>query len=180
MVVAGPANLPYSDETEYLKAAKAMGIPTVVPVLSWDNLTTKGLFHVPPDLLLVWNQAHYSEARCIHGMPAERLVITGSPFFDKWFAERGASDRHAFCTKMGLNPRKPFLVYLGSSSNISQDETWLVRALADSLARDGRPDVRDLAILIRPHPANWQIYQPLAAEGLRIWPGEGRCRTPRK
>ncbi len=173
VVVAGPANLPYSDELEYLKAAKALGIPTVIPVLSWDNLTTKGLFHVRPDLMLVWNQAHYAEARRIHRMPADRLVITGSPFFDKWFEERGSSDRQAFCAKMGLDPGRPFLLYLGSSSNISQDETWLVRELNAALARDARPEIRNLQVLVRPHPANWQIYRPLAAEGMRIWPDEG-------
>src|SRR6185503_15461764 len=83
------------------------------------------------------------------------------------------SDRDTFCAKMGLDPGKPFLLYLGSSSNIASDETWVVRELAAALARDARAEVRDVAILIRPHPAHWQIYRPLAAEGMRIWPAGG-------
>jgi hypothetical protein len=118
--------------------------------------------------------AHFSEAQRIHGMPGRRLMVTGSPFFDKWFVRHSpASDRKAFCSKMGLDPGQPFLLYLGSSSNISQDETWVVRELAATLARDARPDVRRLAILVRPHPANWQIYRSLTAEGTRVWPAAG-------
>ncbi|MDZ4299981.1 MAG: hypothetical protein U1A26_03620, partial [Candidatus Sungbacteria bacterium] len=46
-VVATPGNMRFSSaDVEYLKAAKKLGVLTVVPVLSWDNLTTKGLMHI--------------------------------------------------------------------------------------------------------------------------------------
>src|SRR5688572_13049811 len=144
-----------SEEIEYIKAARAVGIPSVVGVLSWDNLTTKGLFHVLPDLVLVWNRTQQEEAVRIHGIPAERAVITGSPFFDKWFdAERLLMDRDAFCRRVGLESRRPFLLYLGSTSNIAADETWLVSELARRMREHPDPEVRDTAILARPHPQN--------------------------
>ncbi len=49
VVVASPFIFPVSKELEYIKAAKALSIPTVGAVLSWDNLTSKGTFHVIPD-----------------------------------------------------------------------------------------------------------------------------------
>jgi hypothetical protein len=50
VVVASPFIFPASKELEYIKAAKALSIPTVGAVLSWDNLTSKGTFHVIPDV----------------------------------------------------------------------------------------------------------------------------------
>src|SRR5207247_10275578 len=37
-----------SIETDYLRAGQQAGIPTVLPVASWDNLTNKGVLHAVP------------------------------------------------------------------------------------------------------------------------------------
>jgi hypothetical protein len=174
VVVASPINMRYSEEVEYIKAAKALGIPTVVPVLSWDNLTTKGLFHVIPDLTLVWNRAHFDEAVSIHSVPPEKIFITGSPFFDKWFEDAAPNTtREEFCRKVGLNPSRPFIAYLGSSANIARDETWLVRELAKTLREHSNADLKGAGILVRPHPANARVYEQLDEEQVKVWPRKG-------
>jgi hypothetical protein len=173
-VVASPLNHRFSEDVEYVKAAKALGIPTIVPVLSWDALTTKGLFHVIPDLTLAWNQTQREEAIRIHHVPPDRIVVTGSPFFDKWFDPASHPvERDAFCRKVGLDPEKPFLAYLGSSANIAQDETWLLQALVLNLRTHPSRDVNQMQILARPHPANARVYDRLREEGVAIWPREG-------
>jgi hypothetical protein len=174
IVVASPINMRYSEEVEYIKAAQALGIPTVVPVLSWDNLTTKGLFHIIPDLTLVWNQAHFDEAVSIHRVPPEKIVITGSPFFDKWFEAADVNvTREEFCRKVGLDASKPFIAYLGSSANIARDETWLVRELVSCLRQHPNPDFKRAGILVRPHPANARIYEQLNEDQVSVWPRKG-------
>ena len=82
VVIVTPTNLRKGEEIEYVKAAKALNIPTVVPVHTWDNLTTKDLIHVAPDLTLVWNLAQLKEAVDIHGIPECQIVITGTPIMD--------------------------------------------------------------------------------------------------
>ena len=47
---------PGSPQGEYVRAARARGIRTVLCVGSWDNLTNKGLIHGPLDLVTVWNE----------------------------------------------------------------------------------------------------------------------------
>lgn len=174
VVVVSPANMRFSEEVEYLKAAKVLGIPTVVPVLSWDNLTTKGLIHVEPDLLLAWNASHREEAMEIHGIAPERIVISGSPFFDKWFAPRETPpEREAFLRKVGLDPDRPFLLYLGSSKNIAKDESWVVEQLERACRVHVNPALRSLQILVRPHPANADIYERLELPGVAVWPKTG-------
>jgi hypothetical protein len=155
VVVATPVNHRFSGELEYVKAAKELGIPTVGVNQSWDNLTTKGLFHVAPDLMLVWNETQKKEAIEIHDISKESIEIIGAPFFDKWFQHRNCENRKKFCKKVGLDHKRPFVLYLGSSSNIAENETWLIEKLYDKL---------DIGMLVRPHPANTRNYIKLAGK----------------
>jgi hypothetical protein len=60
-------------QTEHVKAARHLGIPSVLAVASWDNLTNKGLIQVCPDLVLVWNAAQEREAVTYDSIPRERI-----------------------------------------------------------------------------------------------------------
>ncbi len=171
VVIASPLNMRFSEEVEYIKAAKKLGIPTLTMVYSWDNLTTKGLYHLIPDVVLAWNQAHFDEAHQIHHVPVERMVITGAPRFDEWFeAASLGQPRAEFCARVGLDATRPFFLYLGSSANIAKDETWLVKQLFDLLRAHPNPEMRAYQILARPHPANVKYYADIEQEGLRVWP----------
>ena len=99
-VIVSPANLRYSEEVEYVKGARSLGIPCAIPVLSWDNLTTKGLLHVPPDLLLTWHDGHAKDARHYHGIPPENVVVAGSPLFDRWFDSTPIRSRFETCVRV--------------------------------------------------------------------------------
>ena len=172
VVVVSPVNMRFSEDVEYVKAAQALKIPTILPVLSWDNLTTKGLIHVIPDWVLAWNQAHYDEAKAVHGVPEDQLIITGSQFFDKWFGADLQLSREAFCQRVGLPPENPFCLYLGSSGNIAKDETWLVQEFIQALRN--HPTLKNMSVLIRPHPANAKIYLELdLGAGVNVFPKEG-------
>lgn len=170
VVVASPINMRHSEELEYVKAAKSLGIPTVVPVLSWDNLTTKGLFHVIPDVTLVWNQTQADEAVSIHRVPRGGTVITGAPFLDKWFEESTPTlDESTFREKLGLDPGGAFVLYLGSSANIARDESWLLLKLAESLMASEEERLRRVVILARPHGANQGVFRGISAPNIRVW-----------
>lgn len=172
VLISSPVNMRFSEEIEYFKAAKKLGIPTVLPVYSWDNLTTKGLIHVNPDLLLAWNEAHRTEAIQIHNQAKEQIRISGSPFFDKWFEQTPASpvERTSYLRKVGLDPARPFFTYLGSSKNIAGDETWVIDSIATYLAASEDAYLRSLQILVRPHPSNFDVYQKSFASNVALWP----------
>lgn len=174
LVVVSPGNLRHSEDIEVLKAARRLGIPTVLPILSWDNTSNKGLFHIQPDRFLAWNEAHADELKRLHGVDAHRIHITGSPFFDKWFdLATPAEPRETFMSRVGLDTARPFVLYLGSSANIAQDETWFVRELAAAFARQPELRARGMQILFRPHPANWEIGRALEGVGIPMWPHRG-------
>src|SRR4030095_13968020 len=84
-------------------------------VASWDNLTSKGLVRVLPDHVVVWNEAQKREATALHGVPADRVLVTGAQLFDRWFTMQPSRSREEFCRAAGLDPERPFLLYVGAS-----------------------------------------------------------------
>lgn len=181
VVVASPVNMRFSSaDLEYLKAAKQMSIPTALPVISWDNLTNKGLIHVMPDILLAWNRDQAAEARIPHGVPMDKIKLIGAPVFDQWFSSlKLGYSRKEFCDKYGLRESDPILAYLGSSVNVAQDESWLVADLrkalneADEIGSLPAGSLRNTQIIIRPHPANYKIYDKLNLKKVIILPKTG-------
>jgi hypothetical protein len=165
-----------SDQTEFVKSARAMGIPTGLCVHSWDNLTNKGLIRSLPDRVFVWNDAQTREAVEMHGVPAHAVVVTGAPVFDQWFERKPSTTREEFCAKTGLPIDRPFFLYLGSSAFISPDEAAFVRSWL--LALRSAPDacVRDAAVLVRPHPQNvpdWKTADLSEFLHVVVWPRDG-------
>lgn len=181
VVVASPVDMRFSEEVEYVKAARKLRIPAVVPVLSWDNLTTKGLFHVHPDVMLVWNRLQFNEAKEIHGVHENKLRVTGSPFLDKWFDTSNLRmNRIEFCRQVGLDPERPFIIYLGSSGNIASDETWLISGLADALRSSSDVRLRAVQILARPHGANQKVFKNLNHDNIKVWLRDGQLPDSRE
>lgn len=171
IVVASPYIMNGSDEVEYIKAAAALQIPTLVAVMSWDNLTTKGVFQLVPDMTLVWNRFQVEEAIQLHGVPKDKVVITGAPVFDAWFDMRPTTGRASFCRQAGLDPEKPFVLYLCSSWSIAQDETAYVEEVARRL--HVHPGLRQVNLLVRPHPWNADIWRQYAGNIVTVWPRDG-------
>lgn len=172
VVVASPANFlaPRNHEVNYLRAAQQLKIPTAVMVLSWDNLSTKGSFHVQPDVMCVWHHIHYQEARTIHRIPEEKLIISGSPFYDEWFeSENILLSRSDYLPRLGFGPADDYLLYLGSSENIAKDERWLVEEVAQTIRSHPDPRVARMRLLVRPHPFNKDLLLKLDDADVKVW-----------
>jgi hypothetical protein len=171
LVVASPLVTGNNKELEYVKAAKAIGIPTVYALASWDNLTTKGTIHVQPDLVFVWNQPILEEAIKLHGVPRENIVITGAPTFDYWFDMKPSLDRATFCHQAGIEAGRPYAVYLCSSRRMIGDEITFIRDLANQLGQN--PETKDVILLVRPHPYNQLDFSQLNEKNIRVFPEQG-------
>ena len=140
-----------SPQSEHLRAAKERKIPTALNVAGWDNLTVKGGIHELPDLLLVWNEIQRREAIDLHGVPAEQVSVVGASAFDHLF-EGSPLSRAAICSAAGLDERRPYVLYLASSSFIAPHEADFVAEWAQALM--AAPATAGLQLLVRPHPTN--------------------------
>ena len=143
-----------SQQGDYIRAARQLGIRSVLCVGSWDHLTTKGLIHEVADRVIVWNEAQRQEAAEIHGIPASRVSVTGAQAYDHWFVTRPTLSREAFCAKVGLRLDRPFLLYLCSSPFITPHEVGFVDRWIGGMRASTHAALRDAGILVRPHPQN--------------------------
>ncbi len=165
-----------SQQVDYIKSARKLGIRTALCVASWDNLTSKGLIRVLPDEVLVWNDAQKHEAVAMHGVPADRIAITGAQTFDRWFTMRPSRSREDFCRRVGLDPTHPYLLYTGSSTFIAPDEVPFAERWLIALRACGIPRIARLGALIRPHPANsrqWRTFDAPTFPQAALWPPIG-------
>ena len=165
-----------SDQVDYIKAGRELGIPTALAVNSWDNLSNKGLMRVIPDRVYVWNRTQLREAGEYHGAPATRVEITGAPNYDRWFEREPSVSVEEFKQRAGLNPEQPYVLYLCSSPFIAEHEYEFVEQWIAAVRSSDDPALRSASILVRPHPENRQPWQRL--EGARstdvvVWPTWG-------
>jgi len=149
-----------SPQIDHYMSARALGLRTVLCVGSWDHLSSKSVLRAIPDLVTVWNETQKREAIELHHVPSERIVVTGAQCYDQWFGWQPSRSREEFCVHAGLDPAKPFVLYVCSSlfKNTANEarfvEQWIqhVRGSAD-------PALRGAGILIRPHPRRLEEWQ---------------------
>jgi hypothetical protein len=146
-------------EADYVHAGRALGIPTLGYVNSWDNLTSKGTVHVLPDQFVVWNEPLAREAVDLHLVPPDIVRITGAPHLDHFFTMRPTATREEICGEMGCPTDRPYVIYLCSSRTLVNSETDVVTRLAAALAHQQAPVP---TLVVRPHPTNpgpWAEYE---------------------
>ena len=176
VLLTAPHNKTPALETEFVKVANRMSIPSAILPLSWDNLTTKGLINVTPTSFLVWNQSQFEIANKYPFVHRSIISIVGAPVFDRWFdfQEKTISKKMAdnfLHDVVGIPRGKRFILYLGSAINITGDESWLINELATELA--GHPDLHDVFILFRPHPANYGFADGINLLNCFVYPRSG-------
>lgn len=141
-------------QADYVRVAKALGVPSVLCVASWDNLTNKGLIAETPDRVAVWNEAQRREAIDLHAVPEEQVVATGAQTYDHWFEWDPATTREEFTERVGLRADRPFLLYLCSSGFIAPREAGFVKDWVRRLRGHPEHGLGEVGVLIRPHPQN--------------------------
>jgi len=150
-VIVSPLLKRGSPQVNYLRAARRLGIPSALCVASWDNLTSTGVIHEIPDLVTVWNETQRQEAVRLHGVPPERIAVTGAPRFDAWFDHSPTTSREEYCRGLGLPADRPHLLYVGSHKFTAPDEGEWISAWLSGLRASGHPELSEVPVVVRPH-----------------------------
>lgn len=172
-VIVCPRLFPSSAHTLWIRAAREVGVPSALAIASWDNLVSKQVIRPRPDRMIVWNEGQRREAAEVHGFPAEDVLVTGAQCFDRWF-DWVSSPRDAFCTAVGLDPSRPFVLYAGGSlwSYLPPEHEWTTQWLRE-LRASADPELRDIQVLVRPHPkrnSEWSDFDESMFDGVVCWP----------
>lgn len=178
VLVVTPLIEPGAPQAEYIRSARALGIRTALCVASWDNLTNKGLIHGAVDLVTVWNDMMKREAVELHGVPPDRVAVTGAQPFDHWFGWQPSTTRREFCSQVGLPAEKPYILYVCSSRFIAPQEVPFVRSWIQQLRQSASPRLQEAGVLIRPHPQNaeqWANADLSDCDPVSVWPPAGQA-----
>ena len=141
-----------SAQTDFIKSARARGVPAWMLLFSWDNLSTKGALHAAPDLMFVWNELQRREAVELHDYPAQQVIVAGAPRFDEFFDLRNVISRQDFLAPLGLDPSAPTLLYVCSSRFIAERELPFVQTWLAALRDSDSAELRRCNVIVRPHP----------------------------
>jgi uncharacterized protein (DUF1778 family) len=166
LVYISPGNMFNSLEDQLVSEANNLSIPTAIQTLSWDNLNSKGSVGSVPTIYLVWNEMHKQLLINRHGIPIENIRVTGSIIQQKYAYTKSLYTREQVFRYLGIPPHLKILIYLGSSLNVCIDESIFLRKLIES-----DPDVLEsVFIIIRPHPANFEIWEDWFSPNTLVWP----------
>jgi hypothetical protein len=151
-VLVSPLVNQRSQQTEPLKAAHALGVPTAFLPRSWDNLSNRGRIHVAPDRAFVWNEVQRREAIELHGLDPSSVIVTGAPHFDRFFARRSKLSRAEFCRRHDFDESAAIVMFLGSSVRICPDEGLVLAQWLEAVRGSTSPALATPNVLYRPHP----------------------------
>ena len=156
-----------SSAVEQLKAARGLGIPTAAAIMSWDHLSSKAPLHIAPDMTIVWNDVQRREAIDMHGLSPDSVVVTGAQCYDQWFERQPSRTRETFCRDMGLDPSRPFILYVCSAMSPVPTplEPHFVSEWVAAVRASDDPRLRTAGILIRPHPERIKEWANASVDG---------------
>ncbi|MBI2493231.1 MAG: CDP-glycerol glycerophosphotransferase family protein [Candidatus Rokubacteria bacterium] len=159
-LVFAPTLIHDGSEVEVLKAARARGVPVAAFAATWDTLTSKGFFLIPPDRLLVWGEESRRHAAEHHGLTADRVLVTGAPHLDVYGADAPVEPRARFLAARGIDPAQRVILFAGTTISYWEDEPRQLRALSDAIQGG---ELKDCVVWYRPHPR--RAYRDVQAIG---------------
>lgn len=126
-------------------------IQTWIHLLSWDNITCKGRFVELADRYIAWGEVMRDELVAHYNIPDHQVHLCGVPHFD---LHRDADIQKMVpdvLNAVGLDPKRPYLLFAMSSPRFAPNEIDIVEWLAERIAKNQYGDVQ---LIVRPHPQN--------------------------
>lgn len=130
-----------------VRVAARQGIPTAGFIFSWDNLTSRSRIFAPYDHFLVWTEGMRRQFLDIYPkVSADRVVATGTPQFDYHQRDEFRLSREDLCRRLGIDPRRPFVLYTTGIDNHFYEEHHHVELVARILGELDLPQRPQLVV----------------------------------
>jgi len=127
------------------RAAKALGIPTVTVIYSWDNIP-KARLAPKADRYFVWSQHMAKELQTFYPeIDKSKIVVTGTPQFECYKDSENIIERATFLAHYGLDPRKKIVCFSGDDVKTSPNDPQYLYDLAKALSESNMADEVQIA-----------------------------------
>jgi len=168
-VIAAVGCLADAIEVDVFRVARALHVPSVLVVHSWDNAAGRGAPPVPPDTWVVWGEEMAGHLRRYYGARPETIRIAGAVQLSIYGDEQLARcDRAALLKEIGLDPAREIVLYAPTHMHLDYSDIPVLRLLLE-YGRT-RPEVQ---VWYRPHPHARETPETLAfahANGIFVDP----------
>jgi CDP-Glycerol:Poly(glycerophosphate) glycerophosphotransferase len=154
------ANMQMHSVVPFIVGGRRFDLPVVGNIASWDHTVGKGI--VAPNLrrYLVQNDEMRDDLVRYHGIPRERIVVTGWPQTDVFHRKRPASEYEALLQTLDLDPSRPLVMVMGNTPTNAPYEARLVDRLVAWWTDHARTR---FSLLFRPHPRDREWRSRFAA-----------------
>ena len=150
------SNVQPQNAVPFLLAARRLSLPVAAHVASWDHTVGKGVIATFCDVYIVQNRAMEDDLATYHGIPRDRVVVTGWPQTDVYHRRRERSDFDAMLASNGLDPRLPLVAVMGNTPTNAPYEARLVERLVAWWEREAAGRI---SLLFRPHPRDKEWHE---------------------
>ena len=132
-----------------MREAKSYKAKIISLILSWDNLTAKGIGSVKPDYAVAWNKKMAEELQNYHFVKKENIYIGGIPHFDS-FAKKLDNIKKIDEKVMNQNKINNFL-YFGTGAPAWFTGNIITIELLLKYIKSYKKE--KLKLVVRPHPS---------------------------
>jgi hypothetical protein len=139
-----------TQETVYMVHARALGIPVICQMLSWDNITSKGTPLMMPDYFISWGPIMTEEMTTLYHFPPERIYECGVPHFDVYSQPEHLIPCEVVLRRLGLPPTQPYLLYGMVAPYSAPREPDIIAWLVEKIR--AQAFATPCSLVIRPHP----------------------------
>jgi CDP-Glycerol:Poly(glycerophosphate) glycerophosphotransferase len=144
------ANMQMHSVVPFIVGAHRFGLSAIGNIASWDHTVGKGVVAQGLDRYLVQNDVMRDELLRYHGIPVERIVVTGWPQTDVFHRRRPRTEYDAVLSALGLDPSRPLVLVMGNTPTNAPYEGRFVERLIEWWKQSGARD--RFSLLFRPHP----------------------------
>ena len=132
-----------------MREAKHYGAKVISLILSWDNLTAKGVGCIKPDFAVAWNPIMSDELQDYHYLKRKNIYIGGIPHFDSYAKKLNSVDK--INNKFFKNNKVDKFIYYGTGA-----PAWFtgnvntIQLLINYIKSNNNKKIK---LVLRPHPA---------------------------
>lgn len=152
-----------SRENQVVNFLKKHNAKSLAMIISWDNLTSKGLMNADHDCTLVWNdfmKNEFLQFYSLFNLKQPKVVVTGIPRFDCYFQHLSEEyDKHAR-SSFNVESGKFIILIATSASRHFPNQLEIIADVLQFVRNENK-----VHVIIRCHPADdVNVYTHIARE----------------
>ncbi|WP_221394523.1 CDP-glycerol glycerophosphotransferase family protein [Dyadobacter sp. NIV53] len=139
-------------------------------IISWDNLTSKGIINADHDYVLAWNELMANEYRLFYSSfnaPDTQICVTGIPRFDIYFQKLPENySISEFRKRYRIGASDKVILFTTSAINHFPNQADIVEHLLEYVSQK-----QDITVIVRCHAGDHSMFYTkfLQEPDLRIW-----------